>query len=283
MHHRGAQFLLIDEIENERADEQDELADGGRQDREDGRDDAARLLLHLERWLADAACTYGVERFLQLLQQRKRLRHRLQLLLDEGPDLAGASQPIGDRRREQHQQAGEQGHQQHCDHQHREDARHAARAEPTDQRQHDGGNGPGEQDRHDDRLSGIGAPQQRDDKQADGRHLAGARPGVEGEHGAAVAARSCAGLAPPWGLALGLPGLGRQRAVFFRRRLLDLGHGVEPRERKVPLTTRPALTACDQTVPQAEALLMSPSVRSSRARCASGISAMIFAHTASTL
>src|SRR5436190_6699204 len=66
-------------------------------------------------------------------------------------------------------------------------------------------------------------------------------------------------------------------------RSCDVRHGVGFLERKVPLTTRPALTACDQTAPQADALLMSPSVRSSRARCASGMSAMIFAHTASTL
>ena len=60
-------------------------------------------------------------------------------------------------------------------------------------------------------------------------------------------------------------------------------HGVVPRPRKVPLTTRPALAACDQMVAQPEALLTSARMRSRRARCASGTNSMSFAHSASIL
>ena len=90
--------VTVDEIEDERADKEDKLADRRRQDRDDGCDDSRRLLLDLERWLAGVD---HIEGLAQLIQQGQRLAHGLQLVLDEGAHLGGAPEPIGDRCGEQ--------------------------------------------------------------------------------------------------------------------------------------------------------------------------------------
>ena len=83
--------------------------------------------------------------------------------------------------------------------------------------------------------------------------------------------------------ALALLGSGLLFLVLAGRRDALLGHGLVLRVRNSPAMTRPALAACDQTAPQADAPLMSSNVRSSRVRCASGMSSMSLAHSASML
>jgi hypothetical protein len=109
--------------------------------------------------------------------RRPEAGHGLQLLLDERADFGGAPEPIGDRRRQQCKQADDDADEQE------RVASNGARTRGTPRScihltegQHDGGDGPRQQHRHDHGLRDIAAPQQRDDEEPDQRDLARARP-----------------------------------------------------------------------------------------------------------
>ena len=276
--HGAAQPLLVDEVEHECADAEHELAHCGRHDGENGHHHGVRLL-HLEGGLG-AAGADRVEGLADLLERAERPVHGLQLALKHGADLGGMSEPDADRRGKQGQQADDEKRQEQGDDDGSSDARDAVLLHPFDDRQDDGGDHPGQHHRHDHGPCRVGAPEQRDDEHADHRHLAPAHPGIvggvhfRGRLAVALGGRLRARCRLPPGFLLGLRG-----AVL---RLAYLCHRVL-RVRKVPLMTRPALAACDQISAQLDAPLMSPKVRSSRARCASGTSSMSFAHRASML